>query len=264
MSATDSLAGLSVLVTRPAGQADTLAAAIQQAGGQASQFPLLVIQPVQDAARQALARERIQDLDHYQILLFISTNAVHHALDWIDRYWPQFPPGIEVIAIGPATAAALAGLPLEVHTADSGMQSEDILALPVLNDVAGKKIALFRGVGGRELLADTLRARGAQVDYIETYQRQPPAESAERLLQVLRDQHINVISLTSAQMLANLCALLDIKQHRINLLPLVVPSERTREAALVAGFERVVVSEGATDAATVAALASIPRRAPAV
>jgi len=260
MSGNDSLAGLQVLVTRPAGQGDTLAAAIRQQGGCAVQFPLLDIMPVEDPVRQSLIRERIQDLDHYHILIFISTNAVRYGLDWIDRYWPQFPAGIEVVAIGPATAAALSGLPCAIHTSSAGMQSEDILRLPLLNDVAGRKIALFRGVGGRELLAGTLRARGARVDYIETYERRPPAGNGDRLLSTVRESGINVITLTSAQMLTSLCDLVDIKHHGINLIPLVVPSERTREAALAAGFEQVAVSTGATDEAITAALAEIRRK----
>lgn len=250
------LAGLKVLVTRPAGQGESLAASIAAAGGQASLFPLLTIEPVADPRRQAEIRHHIQDLDHYQLLIFISTNAARFGLSWIDQYWPQFP-GIDVVAVGPATAAALATLPCPIQTSPAGMQSEDILQLPLLNEVAGRKIALFRGVGGRELLAETLRQRGAQVDYLETYERREPDAGGGQLLAMIRKDGINVIIVTSAQMLGVLGGLIDIKQSGVSLLPLVVPSERIRQAALDAGFVDVHTSGGATDQAIVAALTAI-------
>ena len=257
MSESDCLAGLHVLVTRPAGQGDSLAAAIERAGGVAVPLPLLSIQPVEDTARVALIRHCIQDLDHYHILVFISTNAARFGLEWIDRYWPQFPTGIDVVAVGPSTAAALAALPCPVETSPSGMQSEDILQLPLLTDVKEKKIALFRGVGGRELLADTLRERGAQVDYIETYLRREPAIQATELLELLRERKINAISITSAQMLDTLCGLVDCRHAPLSLIPLLVPSDRIQQVALAAGFEQVVNCSGATDEAILTALKGI-------
>ncbi len=254
------LAGLHVLVTRPAGQGESLAAAILEAGGRAVQFPLLTIQPVQDPQKLALIRQRILDLDHYQILIFISTNAARFGLEWIDRCWPQFPVGIEVVAVGPSTAAALSTLPCPVQTSPAGMQSEDILQLPVLTRVDGQRIALFRGVGGRELLAETLRQRGARVDYLETYERREPETDGEQLLAKIRGGGINVVTVTSDQMLGVLVKLIDIKQTGVSLLPLLVPSERIRQAALNAGFVDVFRSDGATDQAIVSALADFARQ----
>lgn len=258
------LADLSVLVTRPAGQGDTLAAAIEKAGGQATLFPLLSIEPVQDLERVATLYQQLLNLDQYQILIFISTNAARSGLYWINRYWPRFPSGLEVVAAGPASARALASLPCSVQTSPAGMQSEDLLNLPVLTDVTGKRIALFRGVGGRELLADTLRARGARVDYLETYQRQSPTAGGEELLEELSRYRINCLTLTSGQMLEELCRLIDIQQTGVSLLPLIVPSERIREAALHAGFVEVITSGGATDETLIAALAKLAgQRGPA-
>jgi len=260
MSETASLAGLKVLVTRPAGQGSTLIEAIRQAGGEAVSFPLLKITPVTDSKRQAEIRHLIQGLDQYQILVFISSNAARFGLQWIDQYWPQFPVGVEVVAVGPATAAALSELPCQVQTSPSGMLSEDILQLPVLRGVAGKKVALFRGVGGRELLADTLRERGAQVDYLETYERRATTNAGSELLELLAAEQINVLSVTSGQILDSLLQLVDITTNGINLLPLLVPSERIRDMAEAAGFKQLGCSHGATDQAVVAGLAAIARQ----
>ena len=251
------LAGLSVLVTRPEGQGHNLLEAIHQAGGRASSFPLLDIEPVTDTLRQAEIRQQIQDLDHYQIAIFISSNAARYGLRWIDQYWPQFPVGIDIVAIGPSTAAALKQLPVKIHSSSMGMLSEDILRLPVLREVAGKKIALFRGVGGRELLADTLRQRGADVDYIETYQRRAAERTSEDLLDILSGEGINVLTVTSGQILDSLCQLIDSKSSRIYSMPLLVPSGRIGDKARAAGFEKVFCASGATDDAIVEGLAVI-------
>jgi uroporphyrinogen-III synthase len=251
------LAGLNVLVTRPAGQGGRLAAAIEAAGGQALEFPLLIIEPVNDAGRLAALREQLQQLDQYQIVIFISSNAARFGLAWIDRYWPRFPAGIAVIAVGPATAAALAELPCQVHTVPRGVQSEDLLRLPLLRQVDGLRIALFRGVGGRELLAATLRERGAQVDYLETYRRRRPDAKPGELAAALERHCINAITVTSGEILDSLCQLVDIRKPDVVSMPLLVPSERVRQQALSAGFRRVYTCQGASDEAIITMLAEI-------
>ncbi len=251
------LNGLSVLVTRPARQADGLVAAIEAGGGHAQRFPLLEIDPVTDAASEAVISACIQNLDQYDLALFISSNAARFGMAWIDRFWPQLPAGITVIAVGPATAESLAELPCEVVTAPGGMQSEDLLRLPLLQQVKGKKIALFRGVGGRELLAESLRERGARVDCIETYQRRLPEVNRDALRTVLRSGTLNSIVVTSGEILDSLCRLVDIRADGIEQIPLLVPSKRVAEMAQNAGFKRVFCCNGATDQAIVKTLAEV-------
>ena len=101
------LHGLSVLITRPEGQGQSLGEAISKLGGRPVFFPLLRITPVEDEKSLAQVRQRIQHLDSYDMAIFISSNAVKFGLEWIDQYWPQFPQGLKVFAIGPVTAATL-------------------------------------------------------------------------------------------------------------------------------------------------------------
>ncbi|WP_296815495.1 uroporphyrinogen-III synthase [Thiobacillus sp.] len=61
----------------------------------------------------------------------------------------------------------------DVVTPD-GQDSEAVLALPQLQAVAGRQVVIVRGVGGRALMADTLRARGADVHFMECYRRTCP------------------------------------------------------------------------------------------
>jgi uroporphyrinogen-III synthase len=267
------LAHSRVLLTRPADQAHGLAAAIRAQGGQAFLLPLLNIAPVHSAEDTQRVRSRIMALDQYEIAIFISTNAATLGLEWIENFWPQLPVGLQACAVGPGTAAVLRQLPWPVHCATTGVTSEDLLALPVLQQVDGKRIALFRGKGGRELLADTLRERGAQVDYVELYTREAPAHRPLQTLALLQEQAINAVVLTSQQifdtfhtLLQQGVAALDVSQDSApsallvlqQNLTLVVPSARVEEVARRMGYPRVQNAGGADDQAVLACLRQCP------
>lgn len=251
------LAGLSVLLTRPAGQADKLAAAIQGLGGRVTQLPLLAIEPITERIAVERLKTFIMALDNYDAAIFISTNAATLGLEWIESYWPQLPVRLEVYAVGPGTAEILRQLPWPVRCSDSGVTSEHLLALPGLQDVAGKRIALFRGQGGRELLAETLRERGARVDYLEIYQRRVPEYSREVVLKMIEDNAINAAIATSQQILDSFVALLSLDcglPPALQSLCVLVPSPRVRERALAAGFKQVIDAGGAGDKAVLTSL----------
>lgn len=265
-----------VLLTRPAGQVERLAQAIADQGGHTLSLPLLSIAPVQERDDIERVKSRILALDTCDIAIFISTNAAHLGLEWIESYWPQLPVGLEAYAVGPGTAAVLRQHPWPVHCADTGVTSEDLLALPGLQRVQGKRIALFRGKGGRELLAETLRERGAQVDYIELYTRQVPAHTRADVLAALETQRINCVVLTSLQIFESFLSLLkgpettgaalDLPQDTAanpllvlqQTLTLIVPSARVEQNARRAGFAHVLNVGGADDLTVLACLRHCP------
>ncbi|MEX2469926.1 MAG: uroporphyrinogen-III synthase [Pseudohongiellaceae bacterium] len=252
------LHGLRVLITRPTQQQAVLCQAITRLGGVPVSLPLIAISPREEDAAQKILRSQVQALDNYRLLIFVSTNAARFGAELIDEYWPQFPVGVEVMAIGPTTAAELRQrLDCPVTHAESGMDSEAILDLPQLQRVAGERIAIFRGQGGRELLAATLRERGARVDYIEVYTRHPAPQDPGRLGELLQDPGLDVVTVTSAEALPHLLTLAGEHRERLGLLPLVVPSARVADLASAAGFARVIDAGGANEAALVRALQEI-------
>lgn len=250
------LDGLNVLLTRPARQSLVLAACIEQAGGKVCQLPLIEIEPVSGEEALAGLKQKILDLDRYDAAIFISTNAAALGIEWIDRYWPQLPDGLEAFAVGPGTARELARLPWPVYHSEKGVTSEDLLALPQLKNIQGKRIALFRGQGGRELLAETLRQRGAEVDYLELYRRRTPDYSASCVDEMLREHRVNVIVVTSSQILEVLLHLLQDRSEFLSL-PVIVPSQRVLEQAKQAGFTQVLDASGAGEEAILQALQSL-------
>lgn len=168
---------LHVFNTRPAGQAAALTQALQALGLTVTELPLIAITPrALDGAEQRL----LLDLDRYDAVFFVSANAARLGLEAVADYWPQWPHALPAYAVGESTAAVLRETALTVEL-PAQADTEGLLALSSLQQVAGKKFLLLRGVGGRELLRETLQARGATVDVVELYHRELPVDAAQRL-----------------------------------------------------------------------------------
>ena len=165
------LAGRGILVTRPREQAQGLAALIEAAGGNALVFPAIEIEDLPDL-RPILGL--LDRLDEFDIAIFISPSAVHKALNLVrsrrgQRPWP---PQLRVAAVGRGSRRELERQGFDdVIAPQAHADSEALLALAELADVAGRRIVIFRGDGGRELLGDALAARGAAVENAEGYRR---------------------------------------------------------------------------------------------
>lgn len=255
------LSGVTVLLTRPephsAEQAARLPAAIRALGGEVEILPLIQIEPLDEQELAPQTRTRIMNLDQYHKAIFVSTNAARLGMSWIDRYWPQLPTGLEAYAVGPGTGRVLQEFTWPVYWPDQGITSEDLLRLPRMQQVDGQRVALFRGVGGREVLAGTLRERGAIVDYLELYRRNPPAYDERVLIDLLERQPVAAAVVTSAQILE---VMLQFVAGHISLLQdtvVIVPSERIRQLALEAGLPKVVNAGGADDDTTVTVLKAL-------
>lgn len=234
-----------ILVTRPKQQATRLVELIQQHGGQAVEFPVLEILPIKNRTVQ----EQIKNLKAYQWLIFISANAVNFAVAANNGKIPSFAQA-KIAAVGKATAKALKTQGFRVDLLpESGFNSEALLEMPALKQVKDQKILLVRGVGGRETLADELKKRGAVVDYCEVYQRQIPGVDSTEVAELLKKQQIDFLTITSSEALHNLLVMLEAYKLFLRKIPLIVISERIKQAAQSAGFKKIVVSNCPDDEA---------------
>jgi len=250
------LAGLNVLVTRPRHQATEWQTALHEQGASTQALPVLAIQPVSTAAHLQAIKNVILDLDLYQTAIFVSQNAVNYGCDWIDRYWPQLPVGVQWLAVGKKTAEALGREGFEVRSAEVEMNSEALLKLPSLQEVQGQRVLIFRGRGGRPHIADVLTARGAKVDHCELYERLVPDEASAQLAAMQwPDKETLVLSVHSGESFNNLCECIPQAESAMYLqLPLLLPGERVAELAEKAGFKHIIVAENATSESMLAAL----------
>ncbi len=250
-----SLSGRHVVVTRPAGQATHLAEALVAAGAHPLLFPVLAIFPLKD--NSALV-EQIIRLDHYQLAIFISPNAAHFGLTEVlsRRLWPAH---LRVATVGQSSEAALhahdlTGQEQHILCPQGRFDSEALLELPELQDMTGQHVIIFRGDGGRELLADTLRSRGAAVDYASCYRRTIPDIDATPLLKRWEAGELDAITLTSSEGLHNFHHLIGpVGQAWLRKTPVFVPHVRIAEAAHTLGLTQVQLTEPA-DAGLLAGL----------
>lgn len=252
MSYANQLTSCAILITRPEPQAKKLSEKISLLGGLPVLCPTIAITPSNNVHE---LNQIIQQLDHYDIAIFVSANAVWYSKEIIRKYWPSLPKQLIVMAIGPATAHALkeAGIPVH-YIPENHFTSEALLALESLQQIEDKKIVLFAGQGGRELIQTTLTNRKAIVTKAIAYQRIRPVMAA-KVQYFIQQKGLDCIISTSSEGLHNLIAMVDkARQARLIATPLVVVSERMASDAHSLDFTAIMVAKNASDEAILATL----------
>lgn len=216
---------------------------VAEHGGRPIHFPTIAIGP---AADQASARVLLQGIADYHMAIFISPNAVRYGLELLGA--DGLPAGIEICAVGKGTARVLSEMGIAVDVLPPGRSdSEALLILPELAKVAGKRILILRGNGGRELLTETLRQRGAKVDHAEVYARTTVSADAGPLVAVW-EKEIDIVTATSGEILENLFSLLGEEGGTLlRKTPLLVVSARIRDRARELGCGRIIMADDASD-----------------
>lgn len=249
------LAGRSIVVTRPQDQAASLCRAIREAGGEAVLFPVIAIGPAPDDAGLRAIAQRLEDFD---LAFFVSPNAVRHALDSLlpQRPWPA---RLRVATVGKGSERELARYGLTAVIApQAGFDSEAVIALPefAASAVAGRRVVIFRGDGGRDLLANTLRQRGAEVEFVTCYRRSRPEVDPAPLLSRALEKRLDALLLTSSEGVDNLATIVGAAGMEVlKAVPVFTPHPRIAARARDVGF-LAVVETGAGDDGMVQALVS--------
>lgn len=247
------LQGLHIAVTRPLAQAQSLCTAIAAQGGTAIRYPLLAVTAVDDNTefKQQLAKLATTDW-----AIFISSNAVDFAMPQLVKQYPVLPSQLKFAAIGPQTAEALKAYGVdEVLIPQQRYDTETLMSLPEMQCVTGKTIIIFRGVGGRELMADTLKTRGAQVYFAESYQRINPQTDTSLLDGYWQQHKLDALVVTSSEAMRYLLALAD-KAPWLTHVTLCVNHERIAELPNARGL-KVLVADAPGDAAMMQCLSTL-------
>jgi uroporphyrinogen-III synthase len=204
-----------VLVTRPQPQADEWVARLRAAGVDAQALPLLGIAPADDPAPVDTAWRSLAGDAAPALVMFVSPNAV---ASFFDRRpaGVDWPAATLAAAPGPGTAAALVarGVPaasVEQPAADAAQfDSEALWARLRLRDWHGASAWIVRGEGGRDWLAETLRAAGAAVRFVQAYRRGAPrldASGRQRLAEALAAPREHLWLFSSSEAVGHLRAL---------------------------------------------------------
>lgn len=234
------LTGINILVTRPAHQAGDLAARIRAAGGAPILFPVLEILDTED---QRPLLDLLARLDEFDLAIFISPNAVNKTMSLI-RAKRTLPPKLKVAAVGQGTTRELRNFGVdEVIAPTWRFDSEALLDMDDLQQVKGKRVVVFRGDSGRELLGDELLKRGAVLEYAECYRRVKPNTDTASLLSAWANNEMNAITITSSEGLRNLFDMVgESGQVWLKKTPLFVSHERIVHAASKLGLTQVILT----------------------
>ena len=256
-----------VVITRPRAQCQALAEGVAALGREAVVLPLLDIFPLAD---QAPLQRVLADLGGYALVAFVSPNAIDAAFEQL-RHLGRWPAGVALAVLGKASRACLAK-----HGIDDGnatifspldparSDSEHLLDALDMKALAGKRVLIVRGETGRELMADGLRAAGAEVDTVAAYSRRVPAMTAQlaATLHSLLGRRNDWI-ITSSEALRGLFGLLaeldgddaGSAVAKMQQQHVIVPHARIAETAAALGMTRLTLA-GSGDASLLAALQS--------
>ena len=244
------LKGINVLVTRPEHQAQGLCQVLEKSGATPLPFPVLEITDPQDIDS---AKKIVQQLENYNWLIFISTNAVERAFSLMKQENVALPDSCKVAAIGRSTADKLHELKVkEVLIPQQRFDSEGLLAQPELSELTGQKVLIFRGEGGREILGKTLQQQGAEVVHVAVYRRVKPDGNLDKI----EKNSVDIAIVTSNQSIQNLWQMAGKKHQRwLKQVALVVMSERNREYAKKTGYQgEIIVASQQNDEGLLAAV----------
>ena len=177
------MSGPTLIVTRPQPQADDWVERLRALGCPALALPLLVIEPQPSFA--PAVQQAWQTLATRALVMFVSPNAVL-------QFFAQAPAGLTwpastwAAATGPGTVAALRAQGLAegqvlAPREDSAQFDAETLWQQRLAplDWRGRRVLIVRGEAGRDWLASTLQAAGAEVDLLAAYRRAAPVWQAE-------------------------------------------------------------------------------------
>lgn len=241
-----------VLSLRPRGQHASLRAAAARFGARALALSPLAIEAHDDAPTRGALKQALRA----DIVLYTSPNAVSAAAA-LQSLKPGR--GQVVLAVGSGSLRALQRHGVSAR-APARMDSEGLLAMAELADVAQRRIGLVTGSGGRGLLAPDLRKRGAEVSRVDVYARAalaPSPHALEKLRIALADPQHTLLPLSSGDALQQLLAgLPGALRKPFARIAVVAASTRLAEAAREAGFRRIAVATDARPASLLRAAAA--------
>ncbi len=238
MSTSKPLAGTSVLVTRPVGQAEQLCERLQAEGALAVHLPTLAIVPSRPSAALDALLAEVPAADW---AVFASRNAVRYGLRLLAERGLRLDRRARLATVGAGTAKALNEQGYAVSCQPGqGFNTEALLAMPEFDVAAGERVLIFRGEGGRPLMGESLRARGAEVGYVEVYRREQPQVDVGAALGAWQQEPRRWVIATSSEGLSNLLQMSGAATGELQRAGLITVSERIAADARRQGWSGLV------------------------
>ena len=247
----DALHGQKIVVTRPQNQAAGLCERIRAIGGVPVWFPTIHIEALEDNAELDAA---LAKLDQFDLAIFISSNAVACTWARLPAGWPQ---ALSAAATGPGTAGALTERGVaSVIAPPAQFDSEGLIAELDRLGLAPRNVLILKGEGGREWLADTLRARGARVECVASYRRVRAETDVNIIGRLVQAKELAGVVVASSEGGDHLMEMLGAHaQVWLMEVPVFVPHARIAERMRAHGLQQVILTSGG-DSGLIAGIAA--------
>jgi uroporphyrinogen III methyltransferase/synthase len=202
------LFGKRIIVTRARHQASALSQVIEDLGGEAWEFPAIEIVPPTLPERLTKV---IKELKRFQWLVFTSVNGVEAFFKELGKQGRDIRDlkGMEIVAIGPVTRAALENKNLRVAYVPEEYRAEKIIEGLASRILPGQGVLIARAEEARDILPESLKALGADVWDVPAYKTVLGGANREELKRLLGEKVVDAVTFTSSSTVRNFMQLLD-------------------------------------------------------
>jgi uroporphyrinogen III methyltransferase/synthase len=255
------LRGRTIVVTRAREQAGVLAQALRDRGARVIEAPAIAFAPPRSWAPLDRALRR---LGRYRHVIFTSANGVARFFERLAQIGRDVRDlrGAEVIAIGPATAAALRERGILASAVPEEFRAEGIVAILARRRLAGEEVLIPRAAVARDLLVKELRRRGARVDAVPAYRTVPSREGVEEVSAALRERSIDLLTFTSSSTVEHFARKFRGDGRLLRAVPAAAIGPITARTARRLGFRVAVMPRDSTVPALAQAIARRFRNSP--
>jgi uroporphyrinogen-III synthase len=251
----EELKDIGVLVTRPGDRGESLSQLIEKSGGRAIRFPVIDIVELDDFT---LLDEVLGKIESYRLIVFVSVSSARAVVSRLKSLGGVIPNTTKIAAVGEQTAKICEQFGMEVgFYPRNQVNSEGLIEELSHFDFKDQRVVIFRGQDGREWLGSEMIARGARVEYVQSYERKLTSSSIEKVLHSWRRGKLNHVIVTSASILEGLCTLLgEENRYLLKQSWVITISARLQVLCEAKGLVKVVVAKNPSDGAVMECLVS--------
>ncbi|MBP8645437.1 MAG: uroporphyrinogen-III C-methyltransferase [Syntrophobacteraceae bacterium] len=196
------LFGRTILVTRTREQAGDFKSRLEELGARCIEFPTIDIEP--PASWEPLDHA-VRNLEKYHWLVFTSVNGVRFFMErlWAAGLDARALGKVRLAAIGPKTAESLGKYGLRPDLIPREYRAESILEGLSSMGIRGKRFLIPRALVARDVLPDTLRREGAEVDLVPAYETVVPSGHGPEIMKAIEEHQVHCVTFTSSSTVSN-------------------------------------------------------------
>ena len=196
-----------IIITRAQEQTSEAREIFRENGAEVFDLPSLVIGPPDDWTPLDDALKKIFTFDW---IIFSSANGVRNVEDrlrGIGLSLSEISKNIQIAAVGRKTASLLADMDAKISFVPPSFVADSLLDYFPQNQ-KGLKLFIPRvQTGGRSILSDSFKLKGAEVTEVAAYESSCPKDIPQKTIDALNSGQIDIIAFTSGKTVINTVSL---------------------------------------------------------